>query len=214
MRYFCEFIGSTILLAVITGSGVMGDALGQGNAAVALLGNSIATGAGLFVLISLLGPISGAHFNPVVSALFWKLGHLKTDELLIYWACQITGAIVGVLLTHLIFGLEIIQESSKLRSGPGIWTSEFISTAILLFVIYLGDKLAKEKIALLVSLTVVAGYWFTSSTFFANPAVTAARSLTNTFVGIAPADIAGFILAQILATALVIGILALRTPSK
>ena len=199
---------------MITGSGVMGDALGQGNAAVALLGNSIATGAGLFVLISLLGPISGAHFNPVVSALFWKLGHLKTDELLIYWACQITGAIVGVLLTHFIFGLEIIQESSKLRSGPGIWTSEFISTAILLFVIYLGDKLAKEKIALLVSLTVVAGYWFTSSTFFANPAVTVARSLTNTFVGIAPADIAGFILAQILATALVIGILALRIPSK
>jgi len=199
---------------VITGSGVMGDALGQGNAAVALLGNSIATGAGLFVLISLLGPISGAHFNPVVSALFWKLGHLKTDELLTYWACQITGAIAGVLLTHFIFGLEIIQESSKLRSGPGIWTSEFISTAILLFVIYLGDKLAKEKIALLVSLTVVAGYWFTSSTFFANPAVTVARSLTNTFVGIAPADIAGFILAQILATALVIGILALRIPSK
>jgi glycerol uptake facilitator-like aquaporin len=214
MRYFCEFIGSAILLAVITGSGVMGDALGQGNAAVALLGNSIATGAGLFVLISLLGPISGAHFNPVVSALFWKAGHLKTDELLIYWACQITGAIVGVLLTHFIFGLEIIQESSKPRSGPGIWTSEFISTAILLFVIYLGDKLAKEKIALLVSLTVVAGYWFTSSTFFANPAVTVARSLTNTFVGIAPADIAGFILAQILATALVIGILALRIPSK
>lgn len=192
----------------------MGDALGQGNAAVALLGNSIATGAGLFVLISLLGPISGAHFNPVVSALFWKLGHLKTDELLTYWACQIIGAIAGVLLTHFIFGLEIIQESSKLRSGPGIWTSEFISTAILLFVIYLGDKLAKEKIALLVSLTVVAGYWFTSSTFFANPAVTVARSLTNTFVGIAPADIAGFILAQILAAALVIGILALRTPSK
>lgn len=214
MRYICEFLGSAALLAVVTGSGVMGEALSQGNAAVALLGNSIATGAGLYVLISLFGPISGAHFNPAVSVLFWRLGHLNTAELLIYWACQITGAIAGVFLTHFIFGLEILQESNKLRSGVGIWTSEFVSTTILLLVIYLGDKLAKEKIALLVSLTVVAGYWFTSSTFFANPAVTMARSLTNTFVGIAPADILGFILAQTAATILLIGILALHKPSK
>lgn len=214
MRYLCEFLGSVILLAVVTGSGFMGESLGQGNAAVALLGNSIATGAGLYVLISLLGPISGAHFNPVVSIMFWKLGHLNTAELLIYWICQITGAITGVLLAHFMFGLEIFQESSKLRSGPGIWTSEFVSTAFLLFVIYLGDKLAKEKIALLVSLTVVAGYWFTSSTFFANPAVTVARSLTNTFVGIAPADIPGFVIAQIMAAILFISILALRRGLK
>ena len=115
MRYLCEFLGTAILLAVVTGSGIMGESLGQGNAAVALLGNSIATGAALYVLISLLGPLSGAHFNPVVSAMFWKMGRLKTSELYIYWACQFLGAIAGVLITHILFGLEIIQESSKAR---------------------------------------------------------------------------------------------------
>lgn len=207
ISYLCEFLGTAVLLAVVTGSGIMGETLSQGNAAIALLGNSIATGAALYVLISLLGPLSGAHFNPVVSTMFWKLGHLKTNELFIYWACQFLGAIFGVLVTHLLFGLEIIQESSKARDGFGIWTSEFISTLILLGVIYIGDKLAKEKIAMLVALTVTAGYWFTSSTFFANPAVTIARSLTNTFVGISPADIMGFIIAQILAITVVVLIL-------
>ena len=120
MRYLCEFLGTTLLLAVVTGSGIMGESLGQGNAAVALLGNSIATGAALYVLISLLGPLSGAHFNPAVSAMFWKLGHLKTSELFIYWACQFLGAIAGVLITHILFDLEIIQESSKARDGFGI----------------------------------------------------------------------------------------------
>ena len=203
MRYLCEFLGTAILLAVVTGSGIMGESLGQGNAAVALLGNSIATGAALYVLISLLGPLSGAHFNPVVSAMFWKTGHLKTNQLFTYWACQFLGAIAGVLITHILFGLEIIQESSKARDGFGIWTSEFISTMILLGVIYIGDKLAKEKIAMLVALTVTAGYWFTSSTFFANPAVTIARSFTKTFVGISPDGVMGFIAAQILAVVLV-----------
>ena len=200
--YLSEFIGTALLLAIIAGSGIMGETLGGGNDAVALLGNSIATGAGLYVLITLLGPISGAHFNPVVSLMFWKLGHIDKSKMLAYWVCQFTGAIVGIWLTHFIFSLPILQESSKVRTGMGMWASEFFSTLILLSVIYLGDRSAKDRIPMLVDLTVTAGYWFTSSTFFANPAVTVARSLTNTFVGIAPADTLGFIAAQIIAVVL------------
>ena len=200
--YLSEFIGTALLLAIIAGSGIMGETLGGGNNAVALLGNSIATGAGLYVLITLLGPISGAHFNPVVSLMFWKLGHIDKSKMIAYWICQFTGAIVGIWLTHFIFSLPILQESSKVRTGMGMWASEFFSTLVLLSVIYLGDRNAKDRIPMLVALTVTAGYWFTSSTFFANPAVTVARSLTNTFVGIAPADTLGFIVAQIVAVVL------------
>ena len=200
--YLSEFIGTALLLAIIAGSGIMGETLGGGNDAVALLGNSIATGAGLYVLISLLGPISGAHFNPVVSLMFWKLGHIDKSKMVAYWVCQFTGAIAGIWLTHFIFSLPILQESSKVRTGMGMWASEFFSTLVLLSVIYLGDRSAKDRIPMLVALTVTAGYWFTSSTFFANPAVTVARSLTNTFVGIAPADTLGFIAAQIVAVVL------------
>ena len=203
-KIIAEFFGTALLLAIVTGSGIMGETLGLGNAAVALLGNSIATGCGLFVLITLLGPISGAHFNPVVSLMFWRSGSLETQKLLGYLAAQFSGAIAGVWATHFIFGLEILQTSTKPRNGAGIWLSEFLSTLILLCVIRLGIKYANEKIALLVAMTVTAGYWFTSSTFFANPAVTLARSLTNTFVGIAPADVAGFVLAQVAALLFVI----------
>ena len=198
-----EFFGTAMLLAIVTGSGIMGEGMSAGNAAVALLGNSIATGCGLFVLITLLAPISGAHFNPAVSLMFWRSGSLETQKLLAYLAAQFTGAIVGVWATHFIFGLSIFQTSSKPRNGAGIWLSEFLSTLILLSVIRLGIKYANEKVALLVAMTVTAGYWFTSSTFFANPAVTLARSLTNTFVGIAPVDVAGFILAQLAAVVLI-----------
>ena len=200
--YLSEFIGTALLLAIIAGSGIMGETLGGGNDAVALLGNSIATGAGLYVLITLLGPISGAHFNPVVSLMFWKLGHIDKSKMLAYWVCQFTGAIAGIWLTHFIFSLPILQESSKVRTGLGMWASEFFSTLVLLSVIYLGDRSAKDRIPMLVALTVTAGYWFTSSTFFANPAVTVARSLTDTFVGIAPADTLGFIAAQVVAVVL------------
>ncbi len=171
--------------------------------AVALLGNSIATGCGLYVLITLLGPISGAHFNPVVSMMMWRAGELNGQTLFGYMAAQITGAIAGVWLIHLLFALPIIQASSKPRHGLGIWMSEFVSTLILLFVIRLAIQYSKEKIAMLVALTVTAGYWFTSSTFFANPAVTLARSLSNTFVGIAPVDVIGFVSAQLMAVLLV-----------
>ena len=202
--YIAEFVGTALLLAIVAGSGIMGDTLAGGNAAVALLGNSIATGAGLYVLIVLLGPISGAHFNPVVSLMFWKLGHLDLKKLITYWACQFSGAIVGIWITHLMFGLAIMQESAKERTGLGIWASELISTLVLLSVIRIGDQGSKDKVPMLVALTVTAGYWFTSSTFFANPAVAVARSMTNTFVGIAPLDVPGFVVAEMTAALIII----------
>jgi glycerol uptake facilitator-like aquaporin len=204
--YFSEFVGTALLLAIVAGSGMMGESLSAGNAAVALLGNSIATGAGLYVLITLLGPISGAHFNPVVSLMFWKLGHLDFKNMIGYWTCQFIGAITGIWITHVMFGLPILQESTKARTGSGIWVSEFISTLVLLSVIRLGDQEAKDRVPMLVALTVTAGYWFTSSTFFANPAVALARSLTNTFVGIAPNDVLGFVVAETLAALVIVGL--------
>ncbi len=209
-QFITEFLGTALLLAIVTGSGVMGETLGAGNAAIALLGNSIATGCGLYVLITLLGPISGAHFNPVVSAMFWRMGVLDIKTLFAYVVAQITGAIAGVWLIHLLFVLPIIQASTKPRHGAGIWVSEFLATLILLWVIRLGVKNTPEKVPMLVALTVTAGYWFTSSTFFANPAVTLARSLTNTFVGIAPIDILGFVSAQLLAVFIIV--LLMRKP--
>lgn len=203
--YFAEFIGTTFLLAVVAGSGFMGETLGAGNAAVALLGNSIATGAGLYVLISLLGPVSGAHFNPVVSLMSWKLGQLELKKMLGYWACQFSGAITGIWLTHLMFSLPILQESTKVRTGLGIWASEFVSTLVLLAVIRVGDQVAKDKLPMLVALTVTAGYWFTSSTFFSNPAVALARSFTNTFVGIASNNVLEFVVAEAIAALLMVG---------
>ena len=203
--YFAEFIGTTLLLAVVAGSGFMGETLGAGNAAVALLGNSIATGACLYVLISLLGPVSGAHFNPVVSLMSWKLGQLELKKMLGYWACQFSGAITGIWLTHLMFSLPILQESTKVRTGLGIWASEFVSTLVLLAVIRVGDQIAKDKLPMLVALTVTAGYWFTSSTFFSNPAVALARSFTNTFVGIASNNVLEFFVAEAIAALLMVG---------
>ena len=202
--YAFEFIGTALLLAIVAGSGIMGETLGAGNAAVALLGNSIATGAGLYVMIVILGTVSGAHFNPVVTLMFWKLGYLDLKKMLGYWACQFSGAITGILMTHIMFSLPIIQESTKVRTGLGIWVSEFISTLVLLSVIRIGDKDAKDRVPMLVALTVTAGYWFTSSTFFANPAVALARSFTNTFVGIAPNDVLGFIVVEVLAATVMV----------
>lgn len=198
-KLIAEYIGTLLLLAVVTGSGIMGEALGAGNAAIALLGNSIATGCGLYVLITLLAPISGAHFNPVVSIMFWRAGALNVQTLFGYITAQTIGAVSGVWVTHVMFAMPMIQASTKPRHGLGIWVSELVAALVLLSVIRLGVKYANEKVAMLVALTVTAGYWFTSSTFFANPAVTLARSLTNTFVGIHPADVLGFVSAQLVA---------------
>ena len=198
-KYLTEFFGTAALLSVITGSGFMGQELAAGNDAVTLLGNSIATGAALYVLITILGPISGAHFNPLVSVVAYGQKQLKQKDLLPYIVSQITGAISGIWMTHFMFNLPIFQASTKIRTGLGIWFSELIATLILLTVIYLGLKYAKKQIAMIVALTVTAGYWFTSSTFFCNPAVTFARSLTNTFVGVAPQNILGFVIPQVIA---------------
>jgi len=206
-KYLTEFFGTAGLLSVITGSGFMGQGFAAGNDAVTLLGNSIATGAALYVLIMILGPISGAHFNPLVSVMAYRQKQLKQNDLLPYITSQITGAISGVWMTHLMFNLPIIQASTKIRTGLGIWFSELIATLILLTVIYLGLKYAKKQIGMIVSLTVTAGYWFTSSTFFCNPAVTFARSLSDTFVGIAPQNILGFVIPQVIALIFILQII-------
>ena len=179
----------------------MGETLANGNAAVALLGNSIATGAGLYVLITVLGPISGAHFNPAVSLTFWRTGEISLGLLATYIAAQVSGGIIGVWITHLMFDLPVLQFSAKVRSGIPQWISEGLATGVLLATIHLGLRNAAGRVPLLVALIVTAGYWFTASTFFANPAVTVARSFSNTFAGIQPADVAGFIAAQLVAVA-------------
>lgn len=200
-KIFSEFVGTLSLLMVIVGSGIMGENLSNGNAGIALLANSIATGAGLFVLITLLINISGAHFNPVVSFVSWANKEIEFFQLLQYWIGQFSGAILGVYLAHYIFDISIIQTSTKFRGGINLWMSEVVGTLILLSVIKIGSQ-NKDKIAILVALTITAGYWFTASTFFVNPAVTVARSLTNTFAGIQPSNIIAFISAQVFATIL------------
>lgn len=198
-----ELFGTAVLLMVVVGSGIMGETLANGNAAIALLGNSIATGAGLYVLITVLGPISGAHFNPAVSLTFWRTGELTLGLFAAYVVAQICGGILGVWLTHAMFDLPLLQFSTKVRSGIPQWISECLATGVLLATIHLGLRNAAERVPLLVALIVTAGYWFTASTFFANPAVTIARSFSNTFAGIQPADVAGFIVAQFVACAAV-----------
>lgn len=212
-KLFAEFVGTALLLMVVVGSGVYGETLANGNTAVALLANSIATGAGLYVLITLLGPISGAHFNPIVSLYFRARGELNTRTCGGYIAAQISGGIAGVWLTHFIYALPVLQASHKVRTGTPQWTSEFVAAALLLLAIHFALRHAREKVALVVAMLVTAGYWFTSSTFFANPAVTIARALSDTFAGIRPVDAPAFILAQLLALALVL-LLTKATPRQ
>ncbi len=197
-----EAIGSALLLAVVVGSGIMGQTLAAGNDAVALLANALATGAGLLVLITLFAPLSGAHFNPAVSLVMAARGELPWPRLLPYLAAQVAGAVAGVLLAHAMFGLPLLQESQHVRSGWPQWLAEVTATAGLLLTILGGVRHARDKVALLVALYIVAAYWFTASTSFANPAVTLARSLSDTFAGIAPADVGGFVLAQLAGAAI------------
>lgn len=203
-KILAELIGTALLLAVITGSGIMGEQLSAGNNAIALLGNSIATGCGLYVLITVLAPLSGAHLNPAVSMMFWGAKQLSTKAVITYSLAQLSGGVLGVWLTHLLFSQTIVQTSTNPRFGLGIWVSEFVSTLLLLSVIWLGVKYAKSQLALLVAMTVTAGYWFTSSTFFANPAVAVARGFTDTFVGILPAHVPAFLCAQTLAAIMIV----------
>ena len=196
-RLFAEGIGSFFLFATVIGSGIMAEKLAGGNIAVALLGNTIATAAMLFVLISMLGPISGAHFNPAVSLVMAALRKITWPEMAAYTVVQIAFGIVGAWAAHLMFDLPIVQASTHARTGIGQWTGEFIATFGLVFTILGTAKHRPEAIPASVALYITAAYWFTSSTSFANPAITIARSLTDTFSGIAPADAPLFIVAQL-----------------
>lgn len=194
-RAIAEALGTMLLLATVVGSGIMSERLAGGNLALALLGNTIPTGAMLVVLIWIFGPISGAHFNPLVSIAFSVRRELSWRECGIFSVAQIAGAIAGVLLAHAMFGLPILQVSAVARDSSGQWISELVATFGLLLTIL---ALAKtDKVPLAVGLYVTGAYWFTASTCFANPAVTIARSLSNTFAGIAPHSGIGFIGAEI-----------------
>jgi glycerol uptake facilitator-like aquaporin len=195
-RLFAEFAGTLLLLATVVGSGIMAESLAGGNVAVALLGNTLATGAMLVVLITMLGPISGAHFNPAVTVLIAVKRQLSAVEALAYIAVQVAGAVAGVWLAHAMFGEAIIQVSLKVRSGPAQWLSEGVATFGLVLTILATHRARPDFIPIAVGLYVTAAYWFTASTSFANPAVTLARSLSDTFAGIRPVDTPAFIAAQ------------------
>lgn len=191
-----EGLGTAALLAVVVGSGTMGENLAGGNAAVALLANAVATGCGLYVLITLLGPVSGAHLNPLVSGLMWWRGGCRAPTFAAYACAQLLGAVLGVWLAHAMFGLPVFELGTKARAGTGQWLSETVATAGLLATVVLASREHGRSVPALVGGYVVAAYWFTASTAFANPAVTLARSLTTTFAGIRPEDAPGFIAAQ------------------
>ena len=197
-----EFLGTLLLLAIVVGSGIMGERLAAGNLAIALLANSLATGFGLYVLITLLGPISGAHFNPVVTLVMCARGALPWRSLPRYAAIQLAGGIAGVWLTHVMFALPVLQTSAHVRTGGAQWVSEAVATFGLVLTLLGGLRHAAAQVPMLVAAYIAAAYWFTASTSFANPAVTVARALTDTFAGIDPAGITGFVLAQMLGAAL------------
>ncbi len=201
-RLLAEFIGTLFLLIGVVGSGIMGEALAGGNIAVALLANAIATGCVLYVGITILGPISGAHFNPAVTLAFHLRGQSGRHEALAYVAVQIAGGILGVWLAHLMFDLDVLQVSQTARTGPAQWLAEVVATFGLVFVIFGGLRHASQAVPTLVALYITGAYWFTASTSFANPAVTVARSFTDTFAGIAPAHAPFFILSQLVGAAL------------
>ncbi len=204
-RLAAEGLGTALLLAIVVGSGIMGEQLSGGNTAVALMLNTLSTGAGLAVLITLLGPVSGAQFNPLVTASEIRVGVFGAREGLLRVAVQLLGAFAGVLMAHAMFDLPLLQVSDKLRSGAGQVFSEAVATFGLILVIRLAGRLAPDRVAALVALYITAAYGFTASTSFANPVVTLARSLTDTFAGIAPISVPGFLAGQAVGFALAVG---------
>lgn len=195
-RVAAEAIGSAFLLATVIGSGIMAERLSDGNVALALLGNTLATGAILIVLVLALAPISGAHFNPAVSLVFVLRRELTLRLGLLYSAAQIVGAIAGVVIAHAMFDEPLLQLATKARTGPAQWLAEFVATFGLVGTILCVGKSRPAGVAYAVGLYITAAYWFTSSTSFANPAVTAARSLSDTFAGIMLAHFPVFVIAQ------------------
>lgn len=192
-----EFLGTLLLLAIVVGSGIMGERLAEGNTAVALLANAAATAGGLYVLIVLLGPISGAHFNPVVTMTMHINGERLPAPVPAYVAVQIVAAIAGVLVAHAMFGESLWQPGDQVRTGMAQWFSEGVATFGLLLTILIGVRHRPQAIPALVAAYIFAAYWFTASTSFANPAVTLARAFTQTFAGIRFADVGGFVAAQV-----------------
>ena len=197
-KVIAEGLGTLGLVCTVVGSGIMAETLSAGNDGIALLGNTIATGAMLVVLITLFGPVSGAHFNPVVTMVMALKKQLPKSEAAIYIIVQILGGIAGTWLAHLIFDVPVIQLSDNARSGLSQYGSEIVATFGLLLTILIASRHRPDSIAMLVGLYITAAYWFTSSTSFANPAVTIARSLTDSFSGIAYSDMPFFIIAQII----------------
>ena len=197
-RLGAEALGTAFLLATVVGSGIMADRLAGGNAAIALLGNTLPTAAILVVLITMFGPIPGAHFNPAVTGVFYLRGEIGGGESAFYVVAQIVGGVLGVLAAHLMFAEAVFQVSARLRDGPSQWFAETVATFGLVMTILLTLRAKAAAVPMAVGLYITAAYWFTASTCFANPAVTIARGFSDTFSGIRPADVPAFILAQML----------------
>jgi len=197
-KLFAEWLGTLFLLATVVGSGIMAERLAGGNVAIALLGNTLPTGAILYVLITVFGPISGAHFNPAVTLVFWLRRGISLPESAAFIAAQIVGGLCGVLIAHIMFENPLIDPSETTRTGLSQWVSEFVATFGLIMTILGTLKSRPKAIPMAVGLYITAAYWFTASTSFANPAVTIARGFSNTFAGIDPSHIAMFILMQLL----------------
>lgn len=195
-RCAAEWLGTCLLLATVVGSGIMAERLAGGSVALALLGNTLATGAMLTVLIMIFGPVSGAHFNPAVTAAFMLRREQSLPHGVAYMAVQVGGAVCGVWLAHLMFDVDVLQRSARLREGPAQWLSEAVATFGLVFTILGCLRWGTRSVAAAVGLYIAAAYWFTASTSFANPAVTIARSLTDSFSGIAAGGVPAFIAAQ------------------
>ena len=205
-RLAAEALGTALLLSVVVGSGIMGQRLSGGNDAVALLGNTLATGAGLVVLIEVFGPISGAHFNPAVTLVFALRREIGARLALAYAGVQTVGAILGVWAAHAMFAEPILQVSGKLRAGPSQAVSEAVATFGLVLAILGTQRFRPQITPVAVGLYITSAYWFTASTSFANPAVTLARSLSDTFAGIAPASVPGFWLGQLVGALLALAL--------
>ena len=209
-----EFLGTLLLLAIVVGSGIMGERLAGGNVASALLANAAATAGGLYVLIVLFGPISGAHFNPAVTLALKLRGEPLPASATAYIAVQIAGAALGVVLAHAMFDSALWQPGTRVRSGGGQWLSEGVATFGLLLTILLGMRWRERAVPALVASYIFAAYWFTASTAFANPAVTLARTLTQSFAGIRPLDAPGFIVAQLTGALLAIAVARMLLPAQ
>ena len=193
-RIAAELLGTALLLAVVIGSGIMAERLSGGNVAIALLANALATVGGLYVLIELFAPISGAHFNPAVSLVMSLRGELALSLLVPYLVAQLAGAMLGAWLAHLMFDVKVLQFSTKVRTGPGQWIAEAVATFGLLLIIL---RAQPSRVAIMVSAYIGAAYWFTASTSFANPAAAFGRMFTDSFAGIAPSSVLGFVIAQL-----------------